>query len=274
MGVPIRLFFCNAPSLKVSCGNQRVSDLEIKGMANSFFAVSNDPNQPMPPKKIKFRGKEFESVRVFSNDTLERFTHVHPLSPILFWGPAISYMFYLSEPIRTLFLTGTGAASVLLCAVMALLTWTLSEYSLHRFLFHPPMNHDWQRRVYYLLHGLHHYAPQDPTRLVMPPLAAMVISSLFYLMFRAVMGPAWALPFFGFFMIGYLIYDYTHYATHHFKMKSAMARTVKQNHMQHHYISPSYKFGVSSPLWDHIFGTLEDPAKRAAARDLKPSASV
>ena len=52
-----------------------------------------------------------------------------------------------------------------------------------------------------------------------------------------------------------MVYDMTHYATHHFPMRWGFLKDVKRHHMVHHYKTPDQLFGVSSPLWDHVFGT-------------------
>ena len=67
--------------------------------------------------------------------------------------------------------------------------------------------------------------------------------------------PHWVAPVMSGFMIGYLAYDLTHYATHHFPMRSKYAKYLKRHHMQHHYKDASTRFGVSSPLWDLVFRT-------------------
>ena len=56
-------------------------------------------------------------------------------------------------------------------------------------------------------------------------------------------------------LLGYLAYDLTHYATHHFPMRSGYAKYIKRYHMQHHYKDPDTRFGVSSPVWDWVFHT-------------------
>ena len=58
------------------------------------------------------------------------------------------------------------------------------------------------------------------------------------------------------FMFGYLVYDLTHYATHHFPMRSGVLKALKRHHMQHHYKTPNLRYGVSSPFWDIVFRTL------------------
>ena len=58
-------------------------------------------------------------------------------------------------------------------------------------------------------------------------------------------------------VFGYLCYDMLHYATHHFSMKKGMWLWLKQHHMRHHYGDDHTGYGVSSPLWDVVFGTFQ-----------------
>ena len=46
-----------------------------------------------------------------------------------------------------------------------------------------------------------------------------------------------------------------HYATHHFRLRRGWMKALKRNHMLHHYRTPDMRFGVSSPVWDIVFGT-------------------
>lgn len=63
------------------------------------------------------------------------------------------------------------------------------------------------------------------------------------------------LPFFAGFILGYLFYDISHYAIHHFNMHSKFWLAIKNHHMLHHYQDEYKGYGVSSPFWDIIFGT-------------------
>jgi sterol desaturase/sphingolipid hydroxylase (fatty acid hydroxylase superfamily) len=56
-------------------------------------------------------------------------------------------------------------------------------------------------------------------------------------------------------MSGYLVYDYIHFPTHHFRPKTAWGKRFKENHMKHHYLKKGGKWGVSSSFWDHALGT-------------------
>ena len=191
-----------------------------------------------------------QSIRVFRSDFLESLTHVHPIMPLLVWTPLVVTLLW-----RSIFLYKIPGAEIAGMAVLGVLTWTIIEYSAHRFLFHFKAKHRITRFLVFLFHGIHHDAPQDKTRLVMPPVGAAIILAILWSLFALVIPSPWIEPFIAFFAIGYLTYDYTHYAVHHFMLRNRVARYLKSYHMQHHYKMPDRHFGVSSPLWDWVFGT-------------------
>lgn len=193
-----------------------------------------------------------ESIRLFRNDFLESLTHVHPIIPLVFWGPVAAVLLYRSVWVYHLPIAGIAAI-----AVAALIAWTLTEYLAHRFIFHFNAQNRVSRYLVFMFHGVHHDAPNDKSRLVMPPAGAILLMALFAGFFRLFIPSPWIEPFLGFFIIGYLMYDYIHYATHHFRMRSRVARYLKHYHMRHHFVAPDANYGVSSPLWDYVFGTRE-----------------
>ena len=77
-------------------------------------------------------------------------------------------------------------------------------------------------------------------------------------------------PFFAGFILGYLVYDGSHYAIHHFRMRSGFLLLIKKHHMLHHHADHDGGFGVSSPLWDHVFRTMPEPKKRMGAFNRDP----
>ena len=209
------------------------------------------------------------SVRVFKSDFLEKFTHVHPIIPLLVWGPVVLSCSYVSLIINLI-----PPSVFLVVGLVGFFSWTLAEYLLHRYLFHFERDTPLGRRMHFLLHGIHHEDPQDPTRLVMPPLLAIPIGASLFLIFRTVLGPVWTYPFYAFFIFGYLCYDYMHYAHHHFSPRSRVGIRLKKNHMNHHYVETDAFWGVSSPIWDYVFGTAGstkppkkvEPISRGSAR--------
>jgi sterol desaturase/sphingolipid hydroxylase (fatty acid hydroxylase superfamily) len=191
-----------------------------------------------------------QSVRLFRNDFLESLTHVHPIVPLLFWGPVSTYLLWRSFGVH-----GLTPAEVLAIGAVGLVVWTLTEYCLHRFVFHYSAKSRVGKYLVFLFHGVHHAAPRDKTRLVMPPAGAVIVMALLYQVFRLAVPAPWIEPFGAFFIIGYLVYDYIHYATHHFAMRTPFLHFLKVYHLQHHYGAKGLRYGVSSPLWDRVFGT-------------------
>ena len=200
--------------------------------------------------------KSKKSVQVFENPILEKMTHAHPLTPLSVWVPVILGLLWHS--MDTLRMSPAILAPI---SVSALITWSFMEYVLHRFVFHYEGESAWSRKIHFLIHGIHHVDPSDPTRLVMPPLGGIVVAAILFPFFRMFLGPIWVEPFFAFFLVGYLIYDYTHFAVHHFKPMTRFGKMLKNHHMQHHFVDPNSRWGVSSPVWDFAFGTLESDVK-------------
>lgn len=197
--------------------------------------------------------KQRSSIRVFQSDFLERFTHVHPVTPLVIWMPIFAWLIWHSYSVNHL-----SVFNILVAGFFAFFLWTFTEYVLHRYIFHFNAETKGQERLRFLIHGLHHDDPEDATRLVMPPVPAIVLGLIHFAIFRIFLGPVWVEPFFAFFVVGYLCYDYIHFAVHHFKPRTRIGKYLKQSHMQHHFVTPHARWGVSSPLWDYVFGTLEE----------------
>ena len=206
-----------------------------------------------------------ETVRMFRSDFLEFFSHVHPAVPLILYSPIVFLMLFLSVAHRHVSV-GTTIGFFLL----GVLLWTLLEYVIHRYFFHYQPKTNWGRQLHFIVHGVHHDYPQDATRLVMPPSVSVPLAVVFYGLFSLVFGRFGAASYAGL-LVGYLCYDGIHYATHHFAMRSRIGLWLKQYHLQHHYKDDHAGYGVSSPLWDYVFGTtrrstkLQDPGAEAPA---------
>jgi 4-hydroxysphinganine ceramide fatty acyl 2-hydroxylase len=197
----------------------------------------------------RFVSNKNESVRMFESDFMEFFSHIHPVTPLVIYLPVIGYLLHLAIVQRDL---PMGAAAGLFA--LGLLIWTLVEYTMHRWVFHYQPRSGWGKKLHFLVHGVHHDYPQDASRLVMPPIISIPFCVIFYGLFLGVFGRLTPTPFAGF-LFGYLCYDMIHYATHHLSMKRGMWLWLKQYHMRHHYKDDHRGYGVSTPLWDYIFGT-------------------
>lgn len=199
-----------------------------------------------------------ETTRMFESDFIERFSRIHPATPFVFWVPVILFFLYRARQFQ---LSVQLVAGLFLVGV---LLWTLTEYVLHRYVFHWVNETTWGKRVHFVLHGVHHDFPSDKDRLVMPLGASIPLGVLIYAAFHFAVGDVLAAPLYAGMGLGYLAYDGTHYAVHHFKQTSRLGKFLRRHHMLHHHADHDGGFGVSSPLWDLIFRTMPEAKKRPA----------
>jgi sterol desaturase/sphingolipid hydroxylase (fatty acid hydroxylase superfamily) len=187
---------------------------------------------------------------MFQNPILEWGSRVHPVVPPLLYLPVIGYL--LIRAVSHEHLSGAAVAGVFALGVVA---WSLTEYLLHRFVFHLEPDSRWGRRLHFIIHGVHHDFPHDPMRLVMPPSVSIPLAIGFWFLFRAVLGPEWALPAFAGFLLGYLVYDMSHYHMHHHRSKNRLSLALRRYHYRHHFQQSDRGYGVTTPLWDRVFRT-------------------
>ncbi len=191
-----------------------------------------------------------ETIRLFENDFLEALSRVHWTVPLWLFIPIISFLLF-----RGFYIYGLSISDSLLLILAGIFVWTFTEYFLHRFVFHYMPKSAFGKRIHFLIHGIHHDYPKDSKRLVMPPTVSLPLAALFFILFDTIMNNEYVLPFFAGFLIGYLFYDITHYAIHHFNMHNKFWLAIKNHHSKHHYQNPSLGYGVSQPTWDYVFGT-------------------
>jgi dihydroceramide fatty acyl 2-hydroxylase len=190
------------------------------------------------------------SPPLFKSRFFDFFSRVHPAVPAILYVPIIAALIVLGAN------DGQGAVEIPLLVFAGLAIWTISEYWLHRKVFHWDPDHPIGHRLHFIIHGVHHDHPNDKLRLVMPPGASIPLAALFFGIFWLVFGLPTAYPLFAGFLVGYLIYDYMHYYLHHAVPKSPLAKRLREQHMRHHFQDHRYGFGVSSPLWDMVFRTM------------------
>jgi sterol desaturase/sphingolipid hydroxylase (fatty acid hydroxylase superfamily) len=197
------------------------------------------------------------SPPMFDTPWLDKLSRVHPAVPVVIFVPAIGILAGLAFDSLTVV---TAIALILLGYGF----WTLTEYWIHRAIFHFEPEEGFGARLHWIIHGVHHDHPNDPLRLVMPPSVSVPLSSLFCLGFWALLGsPDWY-AFGAGFLAGYLLYDMTHYYLHHHKPRTRAGRWLRELHMRHHFQDDTRGFGISAPYWDKAFGTY---SPRRARRD-------
>lgn len=194
------------------------------------------------------------SPPMFENRFIDRFSRTHfSMVPIIF-GPAFLWASWKSLEAGV----GRGATAALIAA--GGIAWTLTEYWLHRTLFHLKPKNRFGERMHFILHGVHHTRPRDRYRLVMPPAVSITLFLLFMLLYTSTLG-RYAWGFLAGYTVGYMAYDLLHYTVHHAHTDWKWLKDLRKHHLMHH--SPKWgdscKFGVSTTLWDHVFRTYDPP---------------
>jgi dihydroceramide fatty acyl 2-hydroxylase len=188
------------------------------------------------------------SPPMFESRLLDACSRVHPAVPVILFGPAIAILLVIG-------FERDSVSSAIGWALGGYLFWTLTEYWMHRIVFHFEPEDGIGARLHWIIHGVHHDHPNDPMRLVMPPSVSVPLALVFYALFVVVLGGAVAPAFGGGFLAGYLIYDMTHYHVHHHTPRTRAGRRLRELHMRHHFQDDTRGFGVSAPWWDFVFRT-------------------
>lgn len=150
-----------------------------------------------------------ESIKLFKNNIFDYLSKVHFTVPLYIYIPVIAIFCYRS------FSNGITVGGFALYFLIGLFIWTITEYFLHRFVFHYHPTSEFGKKIHFIFHGVHHDYPRDKKRLVMPPSASLPLATLFYLLFSLFFDKQHLFAFFPGFLLGYLMYDMMHYAMHH-----------------------------------------------------------
>jgi sterol desaturase/sphingolipid hydroxylase (fatty acid hydroxylase superfamily) len=132
--------------------------------------------------------------------------------------------------------------------------WTLTEYILHRFVLHPR-----NRRVAGIAreHVAHHANPSyfAPTHLKIA-LAAIALAILMPLT-RGLFGWLPSALFCGSYLVTYVSYEVIHRRFHTHAPRSRLGTLLRKHHLAHHFSCPQLNHGVTTRLWDRVFGTYQ-----------------
>lgn len=201
------------------------------------------------------------SRRLFTNSVLEKMTHTHiavPLTIFFFYAAGLLYW--------SITYTGIGVFYCVLLFLSGALVFTWVEYNMHRYLFHLETDAPWKETFQYTIHGVHHEFPKDKSRLAMPPVVSVTLATTLLWLLHFFIG-GYVFAFFPGFLIGYASYLFIHYMVHVYPPPKNFFRALWINHAIHHYLKDTYIFGVSSPLWDYIYGTMPPKEKVKAIKD-------
>jgi sterol desaturase/sphingolipid hydroxylase (fatty acid hydroxylase superfamily) len=149
--------------------------------------------------------------------------------------------------------------------LLGALSWSLLEYCIHRWLGHHPALRS--RNLFGTEHTAHHKKPAYQSPLWLKGLAALG--------FAAITGPvawwvagsagvAWLVGL----LVAYGAYEVLHSLEHLWEGIGPYSRWARAHHFHHHFHNPASNHGVTSPVWDVVFGTYEAPAVIEVPRSL------
>lgn len=190
------------------------------------------------------------SKKLFKNPLLERLSRTHIAVPLTLYSLiSIGLLYYGATEI------GLQAGMMVLMFVTGFLFLTLLEYIAHRYVFHMAPTNKVKKKIQYTVHGVHHEFPKDKDRLAMPPILALVYVAIFFFVFQFLLGEH-VYAFVPGLLMGYAFYLFVHFAVHAFQPPKNFLKVLWVHHAIHHYKDPERAYGVSSPLWDYVFGTM------------------
>lgn len=135
-------------------------------------------------------------------------------------------------------------------------TWTFLEYLIHNFLGH----HGRGRNPFGAEHMKHHattsyFAPTSKKAMAATPVLLLAWAGL-----SAGLGLAIGSAYAAGLAIMYVAYEVVHRRCHTHAPRGAYGRWMRLNHFHHHFLSPKTNHGVTTPIWDYVFGTHREAA--------------
>ena len=189
--------------------------------------------------------------QLFKSPVLEKLSRTHisiPISIFILYSVTLFYWSFRYTSISVISSVGLFG--------LGFIAFTWAEYQIHRHIFHMLTFTKWREKIQYLIHGIHHEFPKDKDRLAMPPLMSIAIVTVLVLIGKWTMGD-WAYSFMAGFLISYSNYLLIHYLVHAYQPPNNFFKVLWVNHGVHHYKKGEGVYGVSSPLWDIVYGTME-----------------
>jgi sterol desaturase/sphingolipid hydroxylase (fatty acid hydroxylase superfamily) len=160
----------------------------------------------------------------------------------------------------------TGLRSLVTSGVAGAVTWTAAEYGLHRFAMH-----QMRGRGLASVEHLKHHADVTYFSPASKKLASAAATTAVAFPGATVVAGRRRATAFTVGMIGtYFAYEVAHRRTHTHPPRGAYGRWARRSHLHHHFGAPMRNFGVTSPVWDKVLGTYDEPGVVTVPRRMAP----
>lgn len=153
-----------------------------------------------------------------------------------------------------------------LAASLGAVSWTALEYGLHRFAMHEMRGHGLPSVEHLKHHADVTYFSPASKKIG----SALMTTAGVYPLARLVVGPQRAKAFVAGVIAMYYGYEIAHRRTHTHPPKGRYSRWARKNHLHHHFGAPMRNFGVTTPLWDTVFGTADVVGTISVPRRMAP----
>ncbi len=153
---------------------------------------------------------------------------------------------------------------LLLVCIAGIITWTLTEYLLHRFLGHLHKGKNFFKAEHLQHHAKANYFAPAYKKIMAALLVSGALCALITMFISFNVGIAFTAGFMGM----YGLYEITHYRFH---SKDPIARpfiVLRKHHFYHHFHNPKMNHGVTSRFWDRVFGTFKQVEKVQVPRQM------
>lgn len=154
----------------------------------------------------------------------------------------------------------------LVAAALGVVTWTLLEYFLHRFLGHDRRT---MPNFFSVEHTRHHSVGDYFAPAWKKSLAAALFFAAAAPLASYLVGARLGLSYAGALVAMYVTYELVHRRAHTHPGFGPYGRYVRRHHFHHHFENPKMNHGVTSPVWDLAFGTFERPERIRVPSKLK-----
>ena len=125
--------------------------------------------------------------------------------------------------------------------------WTFGEYTIHRFAFHEARGRNYGSREHLRHHARREFSLRDNWP------AWLGVVGVGYGLARLTGWPSVGVGW----VLAYAHYEWLHMACHLWAPRTRYGAFVRRHHFHHHFGAPLRNHGVTSPVWDLVFGTYD-----------------